>query len=102
MVGTVILKISHGYEVREGADPLVDLIDSVTEHFSIVTSPGAFLVDTFPFLRYLPSWLPGTGFIIPKEVSEWKSTFEQFADVPHEFVKGRMVRSSNCMHCASH
>lgn len=25
-------------------------------------TPGRFLVETFPFLRYVPEWFPGAGF----------------------------------------
>lgn len=87
--GAIILKLSHGYEVQEGEDPIVNLVDTATEQFSLATAPGAFLVDVFPLLRYVPSWFPGAGF--QKTAKEWKDIINQMADVPHEFVKQRMV-----------
>ena len=46
--GAVILRISHGYEVREHNDPFVGLADQATEQFSLATAPGGFLVDLIP------------------------------------------------------
>ena len=44
----MILRISHGYEVREHNDPFVGLADQATEQFSLATAPGGFLVDLIP------------------------------------------------------
>jgi hypothetical protein len=46
--GSVILRISHGYEVQEGVDPFVELADQATDQFSLATAPGGFLVDLIP------------------------------------------------------
>jgi hypothetical protein len=43
------LKVSHGYEVKEGRDPMVSLIEKVMDEFAQVTAPGAYLVDFLPF-----------------------------------------------------
>ena len=88
--GAIILKMSHGYDIREDNDLVVSVVDTATEQFSLATSPGAFLVDVFPVLRYMPSWLPGAGF--QRKAIEWKRVIDQMADIPHEFVKARMVR----------
>ncbi|GJE86537.1 cytochrome P450 [Phanerochaete sordida] len=91
--GCIILKLSHGYEVAEGHDPVVHLVDTATEQFSLASSPGAFLVDVFPLLRYVPAWLPGAGF--QTKAREWKQVLDTMADVPHEFVKRRMAEHTN-------
>lgn len=88
--GAIILKLSYGYEILEDEDPLVELVDRAMKQLSEVTTPGAFIVDVFPLLQYLPAWLPGTGF--RKLAREWKHTLQQMADVPHQFVKRQMVR----------
>ena len=84
--------MSHGYDIREDNDPIVSTVDVATEQFSLVTSPGQFLVDVFPILRHVPSWFPGAGF--QKKAAQWKRTLDQMVDVPHDFVKARMVRYS--------
>lgn len=81
--------LTHGYEVAEGDDPIVHVVDLATEQFSDATAPGAFLVDVFPALRYVPSWMPGAGF--QQKAREWKKVLENMVDVPHNIVKKRMV-----------
>ncbi|KAJ7156841.1 cytochrome P450 [Mycena crocata] len=83
--GALILRISHGYEVKEGADPFVTLADIATEQFSLASSPGGFLVNLVPPLRHLPSWFPGTGF--QKIAKSWAETLYQMAEQPFQFVK---------------
>ncbi|KAL1743914.1 cytochrome P450 [Schizophyllum fasciatum] len=88
--GAIILRISHGYEVREHGDPLVALADDATEQFSHATSPGGFLVNTIPALRHLPEWFPGAGF--HATAREWAATLAQMVETPHNFVKQQMAK----------
>jgi hypothetical protein len=91
--GAIILKISHGYTVREQNDPFVELADRAVEQFSLSTSPGAWLVDMVPSMAQLPDWLPGTGF--KKIAKSWNATLQDMADSPHNFVKQQMVSTFN-------
>ena len=79
----------YGYSVNEGDDPLVDLVDTAVNQLDLSTTTGAFLVDVFPLLRYVPSWMPGAAF--QKKASEWKRTLDETSNVPFNFVKQRMV-----------
>ncbi|KAG2064898.1 cytochrome P450 [Suillus decipiens] len=85
----VILRISHGYEVKENNDPFVNLANSVTEHCSQATAPGAFLVDILPFLAKVPAWFPGAGF--KRIACEWHRALEEMVSAPHQFVKDQMI-----------
>ncbi|KAL0949180.1 hypothetical protein HGRIS_009258 [Hohenbuehelia grisea] len=89
MVGAVSLRVSHGYEVKEFNDPIVELVDRATDQFSLATAPGGFLVDLFPFLSHLPGWLPGMGF--KRTAREWSATLTDMVDVPFEYVKRQMA-----------
>ncbi|KAG5716246.1 O-methylsterigmatocystin oxidoreductase [Termitomyces sp. T112] len=87
--GAIILRISHGYEVKENNDPFVKLADQATYQFSLATTPGAWLVDVLPILRHVPSWFPGAGF---KGIAkEWASTLVEMVDHPYNFVKHSMA-----------
>ncbi|KAG6881030.1 hypothetical protein C0995_003306, partial [Termitomyces sp. Mi166 len=86
--GAIILRISHGYEVKENNDPFVELADKATEQFSLATAPGAWLVDVLPILRHVPSWFPGAGF--KRTAREWAATLAEMVDRPHNFVKRSM------------
>ena len=87
--GAIILKLVYGYEIKESDDPLVDLVDTAMNQFSLSIAPGAFLVDIFPLLRYIPSWVPGAGF--HKIAREWKQCMENTVNIPYNLVKQRMV-----------
>ncbi|KAJ7809130.1 hypothetical protein B0H14DRAFT_2201866, partial [Mycena olivaceomarginata] len=69
------LRISHGYEVKEGVDPFVTWADMATEQFSLSTSLGGFLVNLISPLRRLPSWFPGAGFKITAKA--WSETLHK-------------------------
>lgn len=80
--GAMVLHITYGYKIQEeGVDPLVGLADKVCTciscalspvltaannqalaEFSAITTPGAFLVDMLPALKYVPDWFPGYVF----------------------------------------
>ncbi|KIK38430.1 hypothetical protein CY34DRAFT_809316, partial [Suillus luteus UH-Slu-Lm8-n1] len=86
--GAIILRISHGYEVKENDDPFIDLADSAMDHFSRSTVPGAFIVDTMPFLANVPEWFPGAGF--KRLARECRQTLKELVDLPYKFVKDQM------------
>lgn len=48
----MILKISHGYSVQEKCDPLVDMANKAMHNFSVITTPGRFLVDMVPICTF--------------------------------------------------
>ena len=89
--GGIILRATYGYEVNEGHDDYVDLIQRANSNFNRAGTPGAFLVDVLPFLKYLPEWLPGTGFLALAR--EWKKVTVESAEVPYAFTKKQMVWS---------
>ncbi|KAG1864813.1 cytochrome P450 [Suillus subluteus] len=86
--GAIILRISHGYEVKENDDPFVDLADRAISQFS-QGQFGNFMVDILPFLAKVPAWFPGAGF--KRIAREWRGTLEEMVSAPHEFVKDQMV-----------
>ncbi|KIL00286.1 hypothetical protein PAXRUDRAFT_821829 [Paxillus rubicundulus Ve08.2h10] len=87
--GAIILRISHGYYVKENQDPFVDLADKAVDQFSASTSTGAFMVDVIPALQHVPSWVPGAAFKL--KAKEWRATLEQMVQQPYQFVKDQMA-----------
>jgi cytochrome P450 len=84
--GELILKVVYDYTVEPfEKDPLVDLVDEAMEQFSEATLPGRWMVDIFPFLQHIPSWIPGTGF--QKTAAAWNKTLLDVANIPYTFVK---------------
>ncbi|CCM01198.1 uncharacterized protein FIBRA_03246 [Fibroporia radiculosa] len=83
------LRTSYGYHMRDQEDPLVNIVETAMSGFSALTTPGAFLADSFPILQHVPDWLPGTA---------WKKTALHAAqytnamiEVPYKMVKERMA-----------
>ncbi|KIJ60079.1 hypothetical protein HYDPIDRAFT_139854 [Hydnomerulius pinastri MD-312] len=90
--GAIILKISHGYNVKGGDDPFVELADKSMANFSLVATPGAFLVDHVPVLRHLPEWFPGAGFL--RDAKQWRKLVTETATKPHEFVLEQLAKGN--------
>ncbi|RMZ66262.1 O-methylsterigmatocystin oxidoreductase [Pyrenophora seminiperda CCB06] len=87
--GSVILKITYGYNTEpHGRDPLVDLAGDTMVVFAASTVPGRWMVDILPFLRYLPEWLPGTGF--KRTARAMAAQLNKCTNQPYAFVKRQM------------
>ena len=72
-------------------DSLVRLINKVMAEFSQAVVFGAWVVDLVPWLRYLPDWVPGTGF---KETArQWKKDSDDSMNVLVDFVEQQMAQN---------
>ncbi|KAF8996457.1 cytochrome P450 [Cyathus striatus] len=59
----IVMRCFYGLDMEEQeAADLVALNNELHEATSLAGSPAAYLVNTFPVLRYWPSFLPGSGF----------------------------------------
>lgn len=56
------LAVVYDFAAQGKKDPLIDDTEKAIDYFTAVLEPGAYLVDALPFLKYLPSWMPGAGF----------------------------------------
>ncbi|KAI0771958.1 cytochrome P450 [Trametes elegans] len=88
LAASIIITITYGYRVRGENDPIVKTVDQAMEDFGRTSAPGAYLADTFPFLRHVPSWFPGAQW--KERVAEQNKTFERMANVPFDWVKGQV------------
>ncbi|KAH9934347.1 cytochrome P450 [Fomitopsis serialis] len=88
---SVVWKITHGYDMADLADPLAQVVEQVNAEFAEVTAPGsAFLVDLLPFLRYVPDWVPGTGF--KSLARRARANLLRSRDEPYDMVKDQVDR----------
>ncbi|OSX64686.1 hypothetical protein POSPLADRAFT_1136478 [Postia placenta MAD-698-R-SB12] len=91
-VAAVIFQVSHGRTIDNFDDPFVRLAEASTEDFARSVRPGAYLVDNFPFLKYVPDWVPGTGW---KAVAKQrKHTLARLRDEPFEYVKQQLAQGT--------
>lgn len=55
--GAVVMRLGYGKVIQTGDEPYMRDILKVVHNVERVASPGAYLVDTFPILMHLPTWL---------------------------------------------
>ena len=85
-----IMKIGYGIAVQESDDPYISIAEELLSGAAEFGVPGAFLVDLFPILKYVPSWFPGAGF--QKKAARWKEIGYMMADKPFYHVQEQLVR----------
>ena len=89
-----VLKTAYSYNINsKGADPLVETIKTTVSNFSLAAVPMGWAVDIVPALRYLPGWLPGTGF--RKIARQYRKVVEASAYRPYRFVERKMAAGDN-------
>ncbi|KAL5531037.1 hypothetical protein ACEPAG_3913 [Sanghuangporus baumii] len=86
----IILKLVYDYQIDYEDDYFVQLAEKLGRLTTEATDPGRWLVDSFPRLQLLPSWLPRMGFM--NWASEARSKCEAFIRAPHEFVKSSVAK----------
>ena len=64
---------------EEAMDPIANALVS-----------GKFLVEHIPWLQYIPSWVPGTGW--KRQFEKWRNVRYHAKTAPLEYVKRGMVR----------
>ncbi|EXJ76278.1 uncharacterized protein A1O5_00786 [Cladophialophora psammophila CBS 110553] len=64
---SLIMTITYGRRVANWNDPHIERIFTVLKHFVAMATPGAWLVDAFPSLQYLPSWMVQNWWKIGRE-----------------------------------
>ncbi|TCD69377.1 hypothetical protein EIP91_007933 [Steccherinum ochraceum] len=61
MVASNIFSVVYGRKIRGRDDEYLEITHMALEGFNEATQPGKYWVEYFPFLRYIPSWVPGTA-----------------------------------------
>ncbi|SJL11893.1 uncharacterized protein ARMOST_15307 [Armillaria ostoyae] len=82
MAARVIMSITYGIDTLPEGDPFVTTAEDALHTIAMAARPGAFLVDSLPFLKYVPAWFPGAGF--QRKASEWKVLARRMVDMPYE------------------
>ncbi|KAJ6611718.1 cytochrome P450 [Mycena sp. CBHHK59/15] len=83
--GSIILKVTYGYQTQPTADPWLELAEQVMNVFSKAATPGTWLCDLIPLLKHIPRWFPGSGF--RHEADGWRELHERVVSEPYEWSK---------------
>ncbi|QRW13374.1 cytochrome P450 family protein [Ceratobasidium sp. AG-Ba] len=82
--GASVVKLTYGYTVHDNSNEYIIMAERAMDSFSTLTTPGAFMVDFFPWLRYVP-WAP-----FKKVVAESRKRVAELTDVPMSYVRAQM------------
>ncbi|KAF7374531.1 O-methylsterigmatocystin oxidoreductase [Mycena sanguinolenta] len=85
LAAAIIMAAVYGYEVQPTNDHFVGLAEDAMKRVSDSVFPGAMAVNTFPILRYLPSWMPGADF--KRFAAECRQLIKEMREAPFNFVK---------------
>ncbi|GJE98984.1 cytochrome P450 [Phanerochaete sordida] len=85
MAGSNILRVAYGMELVSAEDPRLEIIEKSMQVFSKITVAGAYLVDSFPILKHVPTWFPGGRF--KREAAEWRPIVNAMYMVPYTEAK---------------
>ncbi|KZP16288.1 cytochrome P450 [Athelia psychrophila] len=84
-VGAMIIEISYGLDVLPKNDPFIEAADKGVASVATAFMPGAFLVNTLPILKHIPSWFPGAGF--KQKAKEWTRYADETLEAPFKAFK---------------
>ncbi|KAJ7250652.1 cytochrome P450 [Mycena rebaudengoi] len=87
--GTVVLRLAYGYKPAGREDRLMKLINEAMIQWSEMTASGAFAVDVFPILRFVPEWFPFAGW--KKKIPKYRQTLQDMLNWPYDWVREEMT-----------
>ncbi|KIJ40664.1 hypothetical protein M422DRAFT_173338 [Sphaerobolus stellatus SS14] len=99
--GAVIMEVTYGIHVKAEDDPYLMAAEVSLKAFGEAGVPGAFLVDIFPWMKYIPHWIPGAVF--KKKGRKWAKSISDMKELPFQTTKTAMLQdvADNCF-VASH
>jgi hypothetical protein len=92
MAGETIISVAYGVNVLPKDDPYITTAEKGVHTLVSAAVPGAFLVDTFPWLKHVPDWMPFAGF--KRKAKEWRKLAMSMIEKPFEAGKQKIVGSA--------
>ncbi|RDX45817.1 cytochrome P450 [Lentinus brumalis] len=83
-----LMKLLYNIDVNGDNDKHLAIVNAALSGAPQGGVPGKFLIRHFPFLRYIPDFLPGAGF--QKQFARWQAAANALKNVPFEHVKAFM------------
>lgn len=88
-IGGLTTASTYGIRIRRTKDPIVQFQEYVYGVSEGAATPGRFLVDVIPALKYVPEWMPGAGF--KTLAREWTALVYRVLDELYEASLKGMV-----------
>ncbi|KAF9062359.1 cytochrome P450 [Rhodocollybia butyracea] len=83
-----IMDVAYGIQGKEAVSFLKTAIEA-SQSIAIAGTPGAFLVDHIPILKYVPEWFPGADF--KRKAREWNLLRVKMTEDTFRLTKERMA-----------
>lgn len=96
LLTAIILDITYGINVSGMYDEYVTLAEDAVFSATISNALGEFWVEHFPFLRHLPSWVPGARF--RRFAEHYKPIIAKLRDQPFAKIQKEIVSRSHLLH----
>ncbi|KAI0739567.1 cytochrome P450 98A3 [Daedaleopsis nitida] len=58
----LVLHVTYGIDLHKPNDGYFHMVERLNEVGEEISVPGRYAVEAFPWMRHIPSWLPGAGF----------------------------------------
>lgn len=80
-MGAITISLAYGIEVKPG-DPNIKIADEAVKGLAGAANFSAYLVNSIPILKYVPSWFPGAAW--KKQAEIWYDWTMKMRDIPFE------------------
>ncbi|THU99913.1 cytochrome P450 [Dendrothele bispora CBS 962.96] len=87
--GAISVRITHGINLEQYRMHYSELADRAIQSFIFAGNHGDFMVDYFPLLKYIPSWLPGATF--KQKAKVWAKDVSDLNELPWKDVKSSVA-----------
>ncbi|KAF9070685.1 cytochrome P450 [Rhodocollybia butyracea] len=81
---SIIMNVTYGIEIEDEEDHYITVAETALDGMAKAANPGAFFVDIFPVLKYVPSWMPFAGF--KRKAAFWRKSVLQMRNAPFQTV----------------
>ncbi|KAF8977284.1 cytochrome P450 [Cyathus striatus] len=84
----LVVKVAYGKDIVSDDDPYIDISNKGLESLTSCGSVGSTPIDFMPFLRYLPSWFPGTYYAY--KARSFRPAVRKMHEYPFDIVKNQL------------
>ncbi|KAF9807676.1 hypothetical protein IEO21_08134 [Rhodonia placenta] len=91
-IASIIMLVTYGYAVKGTEDVFVEGAIEIMENLSLGETPGIWLVDMIPQLKYIPSWMPGLTFL--NTAKAWRKLLDATNTMLYQWSKEHSVNGT--------
>ncbi|KAH7907494.1 cytochrome P450 [Hygrophoropsis aurantiaca] len=90
---STIMSIVYGYEVQHEEDEMFKVVEQASVDIAVTVTPeSAALLVSFPFLKSIPSWLPGASF--KRSAHRVRNNIFDMIDLPFKWVQDQLAQGT--------